>query len=610
MRGAQEGGKIEKIIVFFEQHTHVLLKSLTQKSSRGLETTSGAKRLSVVLLLSLFLYAQAGASALALGGQRPFAELTERAKSIDGGANGANEGEISLDTVSYPLPASGTPPTLEGEFRLDSTAVESLAVDSVAVGSLSVDSVAVDSLMADSVLTDSTGLAATSPNLGEELKKPVFVIKNNLLYDAVLTPNLTFEVKLAERWTLQTEVGFNPFPLDDTKEHKWRHLLVGLEAKYWFDRAFRCDFIGVNAYYSHFNVAKGAYPVGWLYPEVKNYRLQGDAVMAGVSYGWFFNLSKHVAIELEAGVDGGYAWYDRFNCPHCGALIDSPRKWFAVPKAGVNIAIVLPNTDDDDCPCRHRQETEFVNEEFVNEELHAESGLTVDSIGPISPISLISPISEPAQEPVVEPVLSAPERLNSPILHAYSEYKPYSPDIAVSRDSDALYVYFEKDSSVIDRRFGENGLILDSIVYLVGELMKDSLSEMKLIQIVGFASFDGPLKKNDILAQNRAQALKDYVQAHVDVPDSLFEVNNGGEAWAELEWAVEQSDYKLKDKVLRIIREEPNPNKREVKLKELDHGWAYVYLKESLLMKFRNSGYIRVYWDKPENGQLKMENGE
>lgn len=431
------------------------------------------------------------------------------------------------------------------------------------------------------------------------LRTPVFAIKNNLLYDAVLTPNLTFEVKLAQRWTLQAEVGFNPFPLDDTKEHKWRHVLVDLEGKYWFCEAFHGGFVGVNAAYSHFNVAKGKYPVGWLYKDVLNHRVQGDAVMAGVSGGWQWVLSKHVGIELEAGVDAGYAWFDRFECPHCGAKIDSPRKWFAVPKAGVNISILLPSEDREDCPCRHQQ-----TDEFVSEELAADSTAIEEPVGPteepISPIGPISPIIvEPEPEPEPAPILSAPERLNSPVLASFRDYKPYSPDDVLSKDSTALYVYFPTDSFNLNRQFGNNGVIMDSILYLVSELMKDSLSEMKMIQIVGFASFDGPTKRNINLAQGRAQALKDYIQSNLAVPDSLFEVNNGGEAWSEFAWAVEQSDYKLKDRVLRIIREEKNPHKREVQIKELDHGRAYAYLRDHLLAKYRNAGYIKVYYDVP-----------
>lgn len=34
-------------------------------------------------------------------------------------------------------------------------------------------------------------------------------IKNNLVYDALLTPNLSLEFSLGEKWTLDTQVGMN-----------------------------------------------------------------------------------------------------------------------------------------------------------------------------------------------------------------------------------------------------------------------------------------------------------------------------------------------------------------------------------------------------------------
>ncbi|MBR3647479.1 MAG: DUF3575 domain-containing protein [Paludibacteraceae bacterium] len=439
------------------------------------------------------------------------------------------------------------------------------------------------------------------------------VLKNNLLYDAALTPNLSLEVRLAERWTLQFDAGFNPFPLDDAVEHKWRHVLAGIEAKYWFKRAFRCDFIGVNTYYTHFNVAGGNYPVGWLYPMVKTNRVQGDAVMAGLSYGWIFPLSKHVGIELEAGVDGGYAWFNRYECAHCGALLDSPRRWFAVPKAGVNIAILLPHADEEDCPCRRQKEDEQLAEAPAEPLQPIPSPIRpyspIRPIGPIKPLQLIGPIipigpatplnpSQPFSTPLhlSEPI-SAPERLNSPVLHSFDTYQPYTTDMVLARDSDALYVFFEKDSSVIKRHFDNNAVILDSIIYLVSELMKDSLSEMKLIQIVGCASFDGPLARNQRLAWNRARALKNYISKRVAVPDELFELNSGEEAWADVIWRLEQSDYVYRDALLQIIREEPNLDLRERKIKQYHNGEAYRYLKDQLLRKFRNSGYIKVYYE-------------
>ena len=494
--------------------------------------------------------------------------------------------------------------------------------------SISSDTLALDSLAVDSVATDSV---APKPLR----RTPKFAIKNNLLYDAVLTPNLSLEFRVAKHWTMQLDAGFNPFPLSDEVEHKWRHLLLGLEAKYWFRDAFACDFIGVNAVYSHFNVAQGWYPIGWLYKDVRNYRLQGDMVAAGVSYGWHFVLSKHVGLELEAGVDGGYAWFNRYGCAHCDALVDSPRRWFAMPKAGVNLAIVLPGDEDrdDDCPCRKKnQRLEEPTEQQPAESAEEASDLTgaesatspilgedlakaepeaISPIGPtaeqivqseaqerISPISPISPIELQPSAPLRESPFA------SRILRPFTEYQPYTTDYVLSRDSDALCVYFELDSFVLKRHFGRNAEVLDSIVMLVEELMADTTDDLKLIQLVGFASFDGPAKRNNMLAGNRAQALKTYIQEHFPVPDSLFEVNNGGEAWAEMLWQLEQSDYTLRDQVMRIIREEPNLDRREWAIKALDRGRTFIFLRDQILEKYRNAGYIRVYYEPKEKVQI------
>ena len=58
------------------------------------------------------------------------------------------------------------------------------------------------------------------------------VLKNNLLYDATLTPNIGIEVKLAARWTAGLNLGYQPWPFKDTAERKMRHLLVAPEVRY------------------------------------------------------------------------------------------------------------------------------------------------------------------------------------------------------------------------------------------------------------------------------------------------------------------------------------------------------------------------------------------
>ena len=40
------------------------------------------------------------------------------------------------------------------------------------------------------------------------------VLKNNLVYDALLTPNLSVEFSLGKKWTLDTQIGMNFFFLE------------------------------------------------------------------------------------------------------------------------------------------------------------------------------------------------------------------------------------------------------------------------------------------------------------------------------------------------------------------------------------------------------------
>mgnify|MGYP002855646910 CR=1 FL=1 len=163
-------------------------------------------------------------------------------------------------------------------------------------------------------------------------------VKNNLLYDATLTPNLGFEWRMSDHWTGGLSAGYNPFTFSDNK--KWKHVLVSPEARYWFCDIFAGDFLAVNAVYSHFNVGNVKFPFG-LYPSVKTERRQGDMVAAGASYGHAWLLSPHWNFEFEVGADVGYTWFDRYECAKCGAKLGTDKKAFVMPRLSVNFVYVI-----------------------------------------------------------------------------------------------------------------------------------------------------------------------------------------------------------------------------------------------------------------------------
>lgn len=134
---------------------------------------------------------------------------------------------------------------------------------------------------------------------------------------------------------------------------------------------------------------------------------------------------------------------------------------------------------------------------------------------------------------------------DNPVLHHISQYRPYDKSRILRKEKGALTIYFPVDKSQIRTDFRENKTILDRIVSITREVMADTTSSVKVIQIVGLASVEGPQARNNRLAGQRADALKRYIQQRVSVPDSLFECANGGEAWTELRDQIEELQFEV-----------------------------------------------------------------
>lgn len=186
---------------------------------------------------------------------------------------------------------------------------------------------------------------------------------------------------------------------------------------------------------------------------------------------------------------------------------------------------------------------------------------------------------------------------DNPVLEHISKYRPYDSSRILRKEKGMLYVHFPLDKTDLRRDFRDNASILDRIVDITRQIMADSTSHVEKIQIIGLASVEGPQKRNNFLGEGRAEALKDYVQARVDTPDELYECINGGEAWTELRDQINDSDSHYRQQMLDIIDSEPNLDRREAKLKALDRGKAYAYLRDNVLSDQRNSGYVRIYYD-------------
>ena len=443
-------------------------------------------------------------------------------------------------------------------------------------------------------------------------KIEVVALKNNLAYDAILTPNLEIEFRLAPKWSMELGAAFNPFPLDDTKFPKWRHVSAWIAPRYWFCNVFHRGFLSFNAAYAHYNVAGNAWPVSWMYKQVKESRYQGDAVMAGVSYGWHFAISPHFSVELEGGVDAGYTWYDQFECKHCGAKKDHGGRWFVLPKLGVNLSVPLGGDklslarrcdceQIDDKPEEAAPDTTPVVVEPIVEEEPVERLDVARIVVPIA--GTAAPVI--ASVPFFEPKVDNMQRLRSRLLRSEETYEPYDQSMALSADPRNVFLYFEVNVTKMDRSFIQNDMLMDSIMQILGNVVADSTIRVSHVQIVGFASFDGRQAYNHRLAGSRAQTIKEYMQSVYPLPDSVFAVCNGGESWAELKYRlvqlthnterVDEEHVEMINEVIAIMDTEPDADLREKQIKALRKGETYRYLRDELQDIMRNLGCITIY---------------
>lgn len=169
-------------------------------------------------------------------------------------------------------------------------------------------------------------------------------IKTNLISDAVTSPNLGVEFKMAPKWTMDISGQLN---LWNIHERRWRHWMAMPEARVWYCEAFQGSFWGLH-------VLGGNYNVGNFKPAIKKFlgsdfsgledhRYQGWAVGAGIGYGYDWILAKHWNLEFEIGVGWIYTRFDQYPCAECGTveLKDQHHNYFGPTKLSLAIEYIF-----------------------------------------------------------------------------------------------------------------------------------------------------------------------------------------------------------------------------------------------------------------------------
>ena len=140
---------------------------------------------------------------------------------------------------------------------------------------------------------------------------------------------------------------------------------------------------------------------------------------------------------------------------------------------------------------------------------------------------------------------------------------------------------FPVNKAVILPEFMNNHKELTNIQTMFDKIQNDKNLTVTGISIEGFASPEGPLKLNEKLSQNRAEALKKYLTTNEKIPANLYKVSFGGENWDGLVKALETSSMKDKETFISIIKNTSDDALRKKEIMRVGGGAPYrTMLKE------------------------------
>lgn len=145
----------------------------------------------------------------------------------------------------------------------------------------------------------------------------------------------------------------------------------------------------------------------------------------------------------------------------------------------------------------------------------------------------------------------------------YPPYTVYHTRTATATGTS--HVDFIVNRIELRRDYHDNWRELDQISRLIDSIQQLPNSHIDTIALHGYASPEGPWRRNVYLARNRVRALARYLADFHQLDPSIISLRSTPEDWAGLRRFVEQSSLPHRDEMLRVIGDtiaEPDPDRR------------------------------------------------
>ncbi len=156
-------------------------------------------------------------------------------------------------------------------------------------------------------------------------------------------------------------------------------------------------------------------------------------------------------------------------------------------------------------------------------------------------------------------------KFERPVPHYELAY--IQPDVQAAKTREvagSAQLKFPLNSYEIVPSLANNQTELDKIQSIIDEIASDEDFSIRSIELHGYASPDGKYDRNDFLAKNRTEALKQYLlEKYPQIRDGQYRVNSTAEDWVGFRRYVERANWEDKEVFLSVIDSEKDPDSKE-----------------------------------------------
>lgn len=202
----------------------------------------------------------------------------------------------------------------------------------------------------------------------------------------------------------------------------------------------------------------------------------------------------------------------------------------------------------------------------------------------------------------------SPNMFPEPYKPAYSVIYREAPkeDVKILQETYSAQLNFHVNKTNLLRDFGNNARVLAEADEIINRMKTDSLLTIKRIMVKGYASPEGNAASNQRLSEGRANAFVGYLhdQHRFYRADRIITAEGLGEDWEGLRKAVEQrGDFDDKERVLDILANTPDAERRKSALKSLSGGRTYKMMLDEIYPSLRRNEYTIEYEVRGFNAQ-------